>query len=128
MRLSTIVVLAAGFAAGLPAQKQTNPLEDHMSYDAYTKDSEARKRQETLKSIGHMNAQERLDYAFADLKSMEAQIEKLNQLSAELKTGVAGSDPTVLSKASLKRLDELEKLAKDIRLRLRRAAMVAQVD
>lgn len=128
MRLVTIAVLAVYFAAGLPAQKQTNPLEDHARYDVYSKDSEARQRQETLKSIGHMNAQERLEYAFADLKSLDAQIEKLNQLSAELKTGLAGSDPGMLTKVQLKRVDELEKLAKDIRVRVRKAAVIAQVE
>jgi hypothetical protein len=128
MKLSTIAALAALLAAGLWGQKATNPLEDHTSYDAYSKDSENRKRQEALKSIGHMNPQERLEQAFADLKALDGQIEKLNQLNAELRTGIAGSDPKILTRAQLKRVDELEKLAKDIRVRVRRAAVVAQVE
>ena len=128
MKLSAITLLAAFSTAGLWAQKQTNPLEDHTSYDAYSKDSETRKRQEDLKSIGRGDPKVRIEAAMSELKSADADIEKLQQLSSELKTAVANSDSSVLTRANMKRTDELEKLAKNIRAKLKRAAAMAQLD
>jgi hypothetical protein len=128
MRLSKIALLAALSTAGLWAQKQTNPLEDHTSYDAYSRDSETRKRQEDLKSIGRGDPKVRLEAAMSELKSADADIEKLHQLSTELKTAIANSDSSVLTRANMKRTDELEKLAKNIRAKMKRAAAMAQLD
>lgn len=128
MKLSTMTALAVFSITGLWAQKQTNPLEDHTSYDAYSKDSETRKRQEDLKSIGRGDPKVRMEAAMSELKSADADIEKLQQLSTDLKTAVANSDSTVLSKASMKRTEELEKLAKTIRAKMKKAAAIAQID
>ena len=128
MKLSTITLWAVFGTAGLWAQKATNPLEDHSGYDAYSKDSETRKRQEDLKSIGRGDPKLRMEAAMSELKSADADIEKLHQLSTELKAALANSDSTVLSKANMKRTDELEKLAKNIRAKMKRAAAIAQLD
>ena len=125
MKLSTIAVWAMFSIAGPWAQKATNPLEDHSSYDAYSKDSETRKRQEDLKSFGRGDPKVRMEAAMSELKSAEADIEKLNQLSAELKTAIANNDSSVLTKANMKRTDELEKLAKNIRAKIKKAAAIA---
>ena len=128
MRLSTITLLAMFSTAGLWAQKQTNPLEDHTSYDAYSKDSESRKRQEDLKSIGRGDPKVRMEAAMSELKSAEGDIEKLHQLSTELKTAIANNDSSVLTKANMKRTDELEKLAKNIRAKMKKASAMAPLD
>jgi hypothetical protein len=128
MKLSIITMLAVFSTGGLWAQKATNPLEDHTSYDAYSKDSETRKRQEDLKSIGRGDPKVRMEAAMSELKSADADIEKLRELSTELKTAIANSDSSVLTKANMKRTDELEKLAKNIRAKMKRAAAMAQLD
>ena len=128
MKLSTITLLAAFSTAGLWAQKATNPLEDHTSYDAYSKDSETRKRQEDLKSIGRGDPKLRMEAAMSELKSAEGDIAKLHQLSTELKTAIANNDSSILTKANIKRTDELEKLAKNIRAKMKRASSIAPLD
>src|SRR5260221_9027503 len=128
MKLSRIAILAIFCAFGLRAQKATNPLEDHTSYDAYSKDSETRKRQEDLKSIGRGDPKLRMEAAMSELKSAEGDIEKLHQLSTELKTAIANNDSSVLTKANMKRTDELEKLAKNIRAKMKRASAIAPLD
>lgn len=124
MKLSRIAILAIFCAAGLNAQSSSRSLEDRTNYG---QDGE-QNRQLELKSTSGGTAEERLEHAFADLKSLNQKIEKLSLLSGELKAALANDDPSVLRKATLKRMDEIEKLARDVRAGLKRAAMVARID
>ena len=121
MRFSRIAVLIVFFSVCVSAQRQ-RPFEAPSSGDPYSHDNLARRQQVELNSMGRGDLEARMQRALADLKSLNHQIDKLNKLSAELKIALASNDPDILSKDSLKRTDEIEKLAKNIRARMKKAA------
>lgn len=96
------LLLIAFFAAILPAQSTKNPITD----PADTRLPNGKSQREEILKADHE-------------KSVE-DAGKLMELTEELKIELEKNDRHVLSVAMLKKLDEIEKLTKRIRSRLRR--------